>query len=70
MLSGHTHWGQVAVPFLARHLNYNALHDEHHAGRYRIDDSQLYVSAGLGTTGPPRRVGAAPEIVVIDLVAA
>ena len=70
VLSGHTHWGQVAVPFLARHLNYNALHVEHHAGRYRIDDSQLYVSAGLGTTGPPLRLGAAPEIVVIDLVAA
>ncbi|MEQ9318597.1 MAG: metallophosphoesterase, partial [Polyangiaceae bacterium] len=70
VLSGHTHWGQVALPFFARHVNYNALHMEHHAGHYRIDDAQLYVSSGLGTTGPPIRLGAPPEIVVIELAAA
>ena len=70
VLSGHTHWGQVAVPFLARRLNYNALHMRHHAGLYRLDDAQLYVSSGLGTTGPPIRLGAPPEIAVIELAAA
>ena len=69
VLSGHTHWGQVAVPFLARRFNYNALHLEHHAGRYRHDGAELYISSGLGTTGPPIRLGAPPEIAVIELVA-
>jgi len=67
VLSGHTHWGQVAVPFFAERLNYNALHMRHHAGHYRLDDAQLYVSSGLGTTGPPIRLGAPPEIAVIEL---
>jgi predicted MPP superfamily phosphohydrolase len=70
VLSGHTHWGQVAVPFLARKLNYNALHMRHHAGHYQLDGAQLYVSSGLGTTGPPIRLGAPPEIAVIELAAA
>ena len=57
------------MPFLARRFNYNALHLEHHAGRYRHDGAELYISSGLGTTGPPIRLGAPPEIAVIELVA-
>jgi uncharacterized protein len=67
VLSGHTHWGQVAMPWLAHRLSYAALHIEHHAGHYRHLAAQLYVSAGLGTTGPPVRLGAAPEIALIEL---
>jgi predicted MPP superfamily phosphohydrolase len=67
VLSGHTHWGQIAVPWLARHFNYARLIARHHAGLYRQGDATLYVSPGLGTTGPPLRLGTWPEITVLEL---
>jgi len=67
VLSGHTHWGQIAVPFLATRFNLSRLSYRYHAGLYRDRDAVLYVSPGLGTTGPPLRLGAAPEITVLRL---
>ncbi len=67
VLCGHTHWGQLAVPWLARRFNYARLWQSYCAGSYRRGDSQLYVSPGLGTTGPPVRIGTWPEITVIRL---
>lgn len=67
VLSGHTHGGQFAVPFWARKASLSALSHRHWLGHYRRRNSQLVVHAGLGTTGPPIRVGVAPEIIVIEL---
>jgi predicted MPP superfamily phosphohydrolase len=41
-----------------------------HLGLYREGESSLYVHPGLGTTGPPIRVGVAPEIAILTLRAA
>jgi len=70
VLSGHTHGGQVAVPFLARWINLSSFAHLYHLGLYDLDGSKLYVNAGLGVTGPPVRIGAAPEIAVLTLRAA
>jgi predicted MPP superfamily phosphohydrolase len=70
VLSGHTHGGQVAVPFLARFFNASKLAHRFHLGAYKDGDSTLYVHPGLGTTGPPVRLGVAPAIVVLTLRAA
>lgn len=67
VLAGHTHAGQVGVPFLVRQLNLSRLKHEFTYGVYRRGDSTLYVHAGLGITGPPLRLGAAPEIVILTL---
>lgn len=67
VLSGHTHWGQLAVPFLATRFNLSRLSYRLHAGTYRAGRAVLYVSPGLGTTGPPIRIGAPPEITVLCL---
>jgi hypothetical protein len=68
VLSGHTHGGQVALPFfLARYVNLSKLSHHHHLGLYRRGKSSLYVHPGLGTTGPPIRLGVAPAIVQITL---
>jgi predicted MPP superfamily phosphohydrolase len=67
VLSGHTHWGQVAIPFVARRLNLSRLSYRYHAGLYRSGEATLYVNPGLGTTGPPVRLGAPPEITVLRL---
>ncbi|MCJ8499090.1 metallophosphoesterase [Desulfatitalea alkaliphila] len=64
-LSGHTHAGQI-FPFtlLARWFS------AHPAGVHRIGPQHhLHVSRGTGTWGPPIRIGAAPEITIIDLTA-
>ncbi len=61
-LSGHTHGGQM-VPF-----NYLVPLDQPWvAGLSRVGGSQLYVTRGVGTWGPPVRVGAPPEITVVEL---
>ena len=67
VLSGHTHWGQVGVPFLSALFNYARLMTPYHADRHTLGDAELYVHPGLGTTGPPVRLGTAPELTVITL---
>jgi uncharacterized protein len=69
-LSGHTHGGQIAVPVAPRRLNLARLVTPFTSGLYRIDRSVLYVNRGLGTTGPPIRLGARPEIALFTLVPA
>ena len=66
-LSGHTHGGQIAMPFIARHINASKLAHHFHLGVYKDGDSTLYVHPGLGTTGPPIRLGVAPAVVVLRL---
>ena len=61
-LSGHTHHGQM-IPF-------NYLTDlvyEVSSGLKKIGDMFIYVSNGVGTWGPPLRIGAPAEIVEIML---
>jgi predicted MPP superfamily phosphohydrolase len=69
-LSGHTHGGQLAVPIAPRRLNLARVMTPFTVGLYQIGRSTLYVNRGLGTTGPPVRVGARPEIAVFTLVPA
>jgi predicted MPP superfamily phosphohydrolase len=70
VLSGHTHWGQIAVPFFAQRWNLSRLSTRLTGGIYREGDATLYVHPGLGTTGPPVRLGSPPEITVLRLRAA
>jgi hypothetical protein len=67
VLSGHTHWGQIAVPFLAERYNLARLFMRHSAGTHRRGDAVLHVSPGLGTTGLPFRLGVPPTITLVTL---
>ncbi|MCZ2806969.1 metallophosphoesterase [Modestobacter sp. VKM Ac-2983] len=61
-LSGHTHGGQL-WPF-----DYAVLLDQPVVeGWSQQGDTQLYVTSGAGYWGPPMRVGARPEVTVIEL---
>lgn len=65
VLSGHTHGGQVwPFPLVAARVNPTL------AGLERYGDSQLFVTRGAGTWGPPVRVGAEPDITVLTLARA
>lgn len=67
VLSGHTHGGQVAIPFLARSLSLSNLAHKFTLGIYKQGRSTLYVHPGLGTTGPPVRFGVAPAVTILTL---
>ena len=64
-LSGHTHWGQLALPTLGWSLASPFL--EHAMGAYRRDDALLYISPGTGYWGIPFRLGAFPEVTLVRL---
>lgn len=67
MLSGHTHGGQLAIPFLAKRYSLATLAHTYNLGIYSEGRSTLYVHPGLGTTGPPIRLGAAPAVTLLTL---
>jgi predicted MPP superfamily phosphohydrolase len=66
-LSGHYHGGQIKVSLPERDFSLAHLRTPYPEGLYRIDDSCLYVSRGIGTTFTPVRLNARPEITVINL---
>ncbi|MCX6153431.1 MAG: metallophosphoesterase [Candidatus Kapabacteria bacterium] len=61
-LSGHTHNGQI-YPF---NLLASKIFDIAW-GYKQVGNTQYYVSCGVGTWGPPIRLGNTPEIVVINM---
>jgi predicted MPP superfamily phosphohydrolase len=67
VLSGHTHGGQIAMPFLSRTVSLAMFAYRYRLGLYRRGRSVLYVHPGLGTTGPPMRLGVAPEVTILVL---
>jgi len=67
VLAGHTHGGQLGVPFFGQRLNLARLSGQRSRGLVFSGKTTMYVNAGLGTTGPPMRLGIPPEIAVITL---
>ncbi len=67
VLSGHTHGGQIAMPFASRLLSLASFAHPYNVGVYRRGRATLYVHPGLGTTGPPMRLGVAPEVTILVL---
>jgi hypothetical protein len=58
------------MPIFGRRWNLARLMTSFTTDLYKIGESTLYVNRGLGTTGPPIRLGVPPEIAVITLRAA
>ena len=66
MLSGHTHGGQVRLPFM-RPLLLPPLGRIYVEGHFQTQNTQLYVNRGVGTVGVPFRLNCPPEISVQTL---
>jgi hypothetical protein len=64
-LSGHTHWGQFAIPFLGWSLASPFL--EFAMGVHREGKSLLYIHPGTNFWGIPFRLGTPPEVALITL---
>ena len=65
-LSGHSHGGQVRLPFLPP-LYEPALAQKYIAGLFRVGPLTLYTNRGIGTIGLPIRFDCPPEITLITL---
>jgi predicted MPP superfamily phosphohydrolase len=66
MVSGHSHGGQVRIPFLpAYHLPEGGR--KYIEGLFRFNQMQLYVNRGIGTVGLPFRLNCPPEITLFTL---
>lgn len=66
MLSGHTHGGQVRLPFLPP-LALPPYGKNYVEGLFRHGRTQLYVNRGIGAVGVPFRFNCPPEITVLTL---
>ena len=64
-LSGHTHWGQLALP--RRGWSLASAFLPHAMGGHQERDSLLYISPGTGYWGIPFRIGAFPEVTLVTL---
>ncbi|HVN09444.1 MAG TPA: metallophosphoesterase [Patescibacteria group bacterium] len=67
VLSGHTHGGQVRLPFLERMRDANQLPRRFHTGWDSWGRTRVYVSRGLGTIVLPLRVACPPEMPLFTL---
>ncbi len=62
MLSGHTHHGQLwPLNYITKAVYLVSW------GSKKFENTHVYVSSGIGSWGPPVRIGNRPEVVVITL---
>ena len=63
VLSGHTHGGQI-FPFHIMVKQANG----YLAGKYSLNKTDMFISRGVGTWGPPMRLFAPSDITIINLL--
>ena len=69
--AGHTHGGQVALPFYGALVTLSKYGKRFEGGTYKVDNTWLNVNRGIGMEGgfaPRVRFWAAPEITVIEVM--
>jgi hypothetical protein len=66
MLAGHSHGGQVRIPFYGPVIVPFAV-DEYDLGLYQTKAGPLYVNAGIGWYPYPIRFNCRPEITLIEI---
>jgi len=68
VVSGHTHGGQIRIPLIGAFIHAGTkLPKKFYKGLSEHNGIPLYVTSGLGESGPPVRLFNMPEIVVLDL---
>lgn len=65
-LAGHSHGGQIRIPFLGS-IFLPAGTGKYDQGWFKKNDSQLFVSRGIGTSVLPIRFNCSPELAIIEV---
>lgn len=68
MVAGHSHGGQVRLPFIGRPILPSRFGARYAAGHIVEDGRHLFVTTGIGTSNIPVRFGVPPEIALLTLV--
>ena len=66
-LAGHYHGGQIKLNLPKRTISFAHFRTSYPEGLFRLDDSSLYVSSGIGTSLTPIRLNARPEVTLLNL---
>ena len=66
-LTGHTHGGQIRLPWLGGIFASGEFFPEYDAGLFQQGDTAMVVSRGLGNSLFPVRINNLPEVVVVTL---
>lgn len=67
VMAGHTHGGQVSLPFYGPPIVYSRFGARYAAGLFREGRTVMYVNKGIGISGFPVRFCARPEITLFTL---
>lgn len=69
-LAGHTHGGQIRLPFYGAIITFSAYGKQYEMGQYQVGPTTLYVARGIGLEGgslPRLRFLCPPEMVLVEL---
>lgn len=66
MLSGHSHGGQFLTPWGTPFVG-STNGRRYRRGFYPDASTPLYVTSGVGTTGPPSRLFCPPEVAILEI---
>ena len=70
-LCGHTHGGQIALPFYGALITLSKFGKKYESGMYSVGNTTLYVNRGIGMDSfpaPRLRFFARPEVTVFDII--
>ena len=67
ILAGHTHGGQVRIPFVRTFWDFTKYYGKYTSGLFKAKGAVLYVNRGISTSILPIRFNASPEITLIKL---
>ena len=67
VLSGHTHGGQVCVPYYGAPIIPSRYGQKYLHGLVQAPATQVYISRGLGTVTAPMRYNSRPELTLLTL---
>jgi len=67
MLAGHTHGGQVRLPFIGSVVEASRFGERYEVGHVFENGHHLFVTTGIGTSIVPVRFGVPPEIVLLEV---
>ncbi len=67
VMAGHTHGGQISLPFFGPPVTCSKFGSRYVAGLFREGKTIMYVNKGIGVSGFPVRFFARPEITLFTL---
>jgi predicted MPP superfamily phosphohydrolase len=67
VFAGHYHAGQMRIPWLGSLVVPSLYGRRFDHGHFVVNGTHLFVTAGVGTAIPPRRIYCQPDIFVVDI---